>query len=121
MVPAGMSGTVTISDQRSYIKIETLHGKNPTEIHGALSEFCGEFRVDHSTVPRWTNRFRGGCMSINNDPRPGRPTKLTDERIVKLVADALEEDCRAACEELSRATGIPATSVFRILTNYLKK
>ena len=40
---------------------------------------------------------------------------------MKLVADALEEDRRAICEELSRATGVPAMSVFRILTNYLKK
>ena len=38
MEPAGVSSTVTISDQRFYIKIKTLHGKNPTEIHGALSE-----------------------------------------------------------------------------------
>ena len=45
-----MSGTVTISDQRSYVKTETLCGKNPTEIHGALSEDCGEFTVDRSTV-----------------------------------------------------------------------
>ena len=44
-----MSGTVTISDQRSYIKIETLHGKNPPKIHGALSEVCDEFTVDHRT------------------------------------------------------------------------
>ena len=58
----GVSGTVIISDQRSYIKIETLGGKNPTEIHGALSEICGEFTVDRSTVSRWANRFRGGFV-----------------------------------------------------------
>ena len=27
------------------------------------------------------------------------------------MADALEEDRRATCEELSRATGVPATSL----------
>jgi len=32
MVSAGALGTVTGEDQRSYIKIETLHGKTPTEI-----------------------------------------------------------------------------------------
>ena len=32
MEPAGVSGIVTISDQRSYIKIETLRDKNPPEI-----------------------------------------------------------------------------------------
>ena len=72
MEPAGVSGTLAISDQKSYI-IETLRGKNPTEIHGALSEVRGEFTVDRSTVSRWANRFRGGCVSIDNDPRPGRP------------------------------------------------
>ena len=44
-------------------------------------------------------------MSIDNDPRPVRPGTSTDEKSVKLVADALEEDRRATCEELSRATG----------------
>ena len=49
MEPSG----VYISDQRSYVKIETLRGKNPTEIHGALSEGCGEFTVDSTAVSRW--------------------------------------------------------------------
>ena len=47
MEPASVSGTATFSDQRSYIKIETLRSKNPTEIHDALSEVIGEFTVDH--------------------------------------------------------------------------
>ena len=41
-------------------------------------------------------------MSIDNDPRPGRLRTSTDERSVKLEADALEEERRATCEELSR-------------------
>lgn len=121
MEPAPVSGTVTVEDQRSYIKIETLRGKNPTEIHSALSEVCGELTVDRSTVSRWANRFREGRVSINDDPRPGRPKTSTDERSVKLVTDVLEEDRRATCEEISEATGIPPTSVFRILTNDLNK
>ena len=63
MEPAGVSGTVTISDQRSYIKIATLRGKILTEIHGAMNEVCGEFTVDRSKVSHWANRFRGGCVS----------------------------------------------------------
>ena len=116
-----MSGTVTISDQRSYIKIETLRGKNPTEIQGALSEVCGELTVDRSTISLWDNRFSGSSVNTVNNPRSGRPRTSTDERNVKLVADSLEEDRCATCEKLSRATGVPATSVFHILTSYLKK
>ena len=44
-------------------------------------------------------------MIIDIDPRPRRPKTSTDERSVKLVADALEKDRRATCEEPSRATG----------------
>ena len=105
MEPAGVSSTVTISDQKSYIMIKTLPGKNLTQTHGALSEVCDEFTVDRRTVSRWANRFRGGCMSIDNDSRTGRPRTSTNERSEKLVVDALEEDRRATCEELSRATG----------------
>ncbi|PNF35835.1 hypothetical protein B7P43_G09436, partial [Cryptotermes secundus] len=103
------------------LKIEILSGKNPTEIHSALSEVCGELTVDRSTVSRWASRFRGSCVTINDDPRPGRPKTSTDEGSVKLVSDALEEDRHVTCEVLSETTGIPPTSIFRILTNDLKK
>ena len=72
-------------------------------------------------VFHWANHFHGGCVSIDNKPRPGRPRTFTDERCVKLVADALEEDRHATCKELSRGTGILAMPVFRILTNDSKK
>ncbi|PSN56915.1 hypothetical protein C0J52_00694 [Blattella germanica] len=60
-------------------------------------------------------------MSTDDDRRPGRPRMSTDERSVKLVTDALEKDRRATCEELSVATGFFPTSVYRILTDDLKK
>jgi hypothetical protein len=53
MASAGASGTVTVEDQRSYIKIENLRGKNPTEIHSALREVCGEQTADRSTDCLW--------------------------------------------------------------------
>ena len=34
------SGTISNKYQRFYIKIETLHGKNPTEIHRVLIDPC---------------------------------------------------------------------------------
>jgi hypothetical protein len=132
MASAGTSGTVTVEDQRSYIKIETLRGKNPTDIHSALREICdgqtvdrstvcGELTVDRSTVFSWATRFLEGRVTISDDPRPGKPKASTDERSVKLVADFLAEDRRATCEEISQATGISLTPVFRILTKDLQK
>ena len=72
-----------------------LCGKNLTEIQDDFSEVCGVFTVDRSTVPRWANRFCGDCVSTDNYLRPGRKRTSTDERSVKLVTDALEEDRRA--------------------------
>ena len=69
--------TVTVSDQRSYIKIKTLCGKNLTEIHGALGEVCDEFTVERSTVSRWANHLCGGCMSIDNDPRARKAENMS--------------------------------------------
>ena len=105
------SGTISDKDQRFYIKIETLRGKNPTEIHRALIDVCGESTVNHSTVFRWASRFRDGRESIDNNSRPRRPKITTDDRSVKLVADALEKDHCLTLVELSKATRISATSI----------
>jgi transposase len=80
------------SDQRSYIKIETLREKNPTKIHNALHEVCGDSVVDCSTVSRWASRFREGLVSIQGDPRSGRPVTATDNTSVVIVSTLLEED-----------------------------
>ena len=57
----------------------------------------------HSTVSCCANHICDGCVSIGDEPRPGRPRTSTDERSVKLVADALGKEHRATCEELSGA------------------
>ena len=77
--------------------------------------------MDHSTDSRWATCFREGCVTINDDPKQGRPKTSTDKQSVKFVADFLAENCRTTCEEISQATGISSTSVFRILTNNLQK
>ena len=119
---AGASGTVTVEDQILYIKTETLRGKNPTEIHSALCEVCGEETVDSGTVSRWDTRFCEGRVTIIDDPRPGRPKTSTYERSMKLMVDFLAQDRRATCKEVSpQATGISPTPVFRILTKKIAK
>jgi len=83
---------ILLSDQQSYIKIETLQGKNPTEIHNALHEVCGDSVVHRSTMSRWTSHFREGQVSIQDDPRSGLPVTATDDTSVVIVSTLLEED-----------------------------
>jgi hypothetical protein len=40
------TGKITVMDQRSYIKIETLHGITPMQIYESLREVCGDSTVD---------------------------------------------------------------------------
>ena len=91
---------ISRSDQRSYIKIETLRGKTPTEIHNALHEVCGDSVVDRSTVSRWASRFREGRESVQDNPRSGRPVTATDDTSVVIVSTLLEEDRRKHVKKL---------------------
>jgi transposase len=111
---------ISRSDQRSYIKIETLRGLNPTEIHNALREVCGYSVLDLSMVSQWASRFREGWVSIQDDPRSGRPVAATDDTSVVIVSTLLEEDGRKSCEEIARETNMSTASVFRIVTHTLQ-
>ena len=106
MAAVRVSGTVSNDDQRAYIKIETLRGKTPTEIHSSLMEVCGVETVDRSTISRWAQRFHEGRLSIENDPKSGRPRTLTDDQSVERVLQILEEDRRMTCEEIAHCAGI---------------
>jgi len=111
---------ISHSDQRSYIKIETLRGKNPTEIHNALHEVCGDNVVDCSTVSCWTFHFREVQVSIQDDPRSGLPVTATDDTSVVIVSTLLEEDRFKSCEEIVHEANMSTDSVFTIVTQTLQ-
>jgi len=117
MAAVRVSDTVTNDDQRAYIKIETLRGKTPMEIHSSLMEVCGLETVDQSTI----SCFREGRLSIENAPKSGRPQTLTDDKSVERVLQILEEDRRMTCEETAYCAGISRASAYRILTECLHK
>ena len=106
MAAVCVSGTVTNDSQRTYIKIETLRGKTPTEIHSSLMEVCGVEAVDRSTISRWAQRFHKGRLSIENDPKSGQPRTSTDDQRVERVLQILQEDRRMKCEEIAHSAGI---------------
>jgi hypothetical protein len=111
---------ISCSNQQSYIKIETLRGKNPIKIYTALHEVCGDSVVDHSTMSRWASRFCDGRVSIKNDPRSGRPEAATDDTSMVIISTLLE-DQRKSSEETAHEANMSTTSVFRIVTQILQK
>ena len=110
MEPSGVSGTVTIWDQRSYIKIATLRGNNVTEIYDALNEICGELTVDCSTVCCWANSFHGGCVTQDQEGQEHQQMKqvwslwllLLKKIIVQNVKNFLEPWAQNLCKKMHK-------------------
>jgi len=112
---------ISHSDQRSYIRIESMLRKTPTEIHNTLHGVCGDSVVDDSTVSRLASRFSEGRLSIEDESRSVRPVTATDDTSVVIVSTLLEEDRRKSCEEIAHEANMSTASVFRIMTQILQK
>ncbi|UYV75016.1 hypothetical protein LAZ67_12002102 [Cordylochernes scorpioides] len=73
-----------------------------------------------TTVFEWHSRFKAGRISIEEDPRQGRPTfQRTDENVQK-ITDLIKENPRTTLLELVQDTGISKTTIGRIVTEYLR-
>ena len=103
-------GQISHSDQRSYIKIETLRAKNPTDIYNAVREVCGDSVVDRSTVSLWASCFCEGRVGIQDDPRSRRPVAATEDTSVVIVSTVLE-DLHKLCEETVHEANMSTASV----------
>ena len=84
------------------------------------SEVCGDNLVNRSTVSRWSVRFREDRLSIEDNPRSGRPSTTTDYTSEVIVNDILREDRRKTCEEIAHESRMSVASVYRIITDNLK-
>ncbi|UYV78445.1 hypothetical protein LAZ67_16001405 [Cordylochernes scorpioides] len=73
-----------------------------------------------TTVFEWHSRFKAGRISIEDDPRQGRPKfQRTDENVQK-IPDLIKENPRTTLLELEQDTGISKTTIGRIVTEDLK-
>ncbi|UYV62065.1 hypothetical protein LAZ67_1007712 [Cordylochernes scorpioides] len=73
-----------------------------------------------TAVFEWHSRFKAGRISIEDDPRQGRPKfQRTDENVQK-ITDLIKENPRTTLLELEQDTGISKTTIGRIVTEDLK-
>jgi transposase len=58
---------------------------------GTNVEVADRLELDRSTVRKWHNRFvEFRCDGLLDEPRPGRPRVVGDERIKELITATLE-------------------------------
>ncbi|UYV71165.1 hypothetical protein LAZ67_8001971, partial [Cordylochernes scorpioides] len=91
-----------------------------TETFEMLNKAFPNDTPKRTTVFEWHSRFKAGRISIEDDPRQGRPKfQRTDENVQK-ITDLIKENPRTTFLELEQDTGIAKATIGRIVTEDLK-
>jgi histone-lysine N-methyltransferase SETMAR len=111
--------TLNESEIRVYIKIRVLLSATATDIHKDLVAVCGDQAPSYRTVAKWTQRYREGRESTEDDPRSGHPVTTITQVNVAAVRHQLEEDNRLTIDELAASTALSHGTVYTILHDHL--
>ncbi|GFR22434.1 HTH_48 domain-containing protein [Trichonephila clavata] len=97
---------VTRVEQRAYIKIAVLHGRNDMECHSKFVEAFGNNAQPYRTVARWVGKFQKGRVSTSDEQPSGRPLSVRTDLACAVIEQLMDEDRRWTLLELERASGI---------------
>src|SRR5438477_3843961 len=80
---------------------------------------AGRLGCHPSTVGKWRGRFaRRGFDGLHDEPRPGKPRSIGDDRVERVIVKTLEEQPPDATHwstrSMAQATGMSQTAVSRI-------
>jgi transposase len=97
---------------RSRIVLAAADGESNTELARRLG-------LSRSTVKRWRNRFvQARCDGLLDEPRPGRPRLVSDERVEAVITTTLERTPTNATHwstrSLAAELGMSQSAVSRI-------
>jgi transposase len=76
-------------------------GKSAIETHEMLVEVYGDAAVTRKTVYKWSERFRSGSESIDDEDRPGRPSTLCTEENISKVNEMILSNRRLTIREIA--------------------
>ena len=95
-----------LKEQRVCIKFCFLLGKTAAETVTMLWEPFKEEALSQARVYEWFSRFKHGDMSLENQPRSGRPSTSRTEENIQKIRDAIMFDRRGTIDELEALTGV---------------
>jgi transposase len=83
------------------------------------TEIAERLDLDHATVRKWRNRFAELRLDgLTDEPRPGRPRTITDDKVEEVIVKTLETAPRDATHwstrSMAREVGLTQTAVSRI-------
>lgn len=108
--------SVTVEEQGAFIKLSVLLETIPSLVFNQLAIAVPNSHLAQTTVYDWYNDFKEGKRtSIEDLPRSGRPRTSTDEDSKEWVKQLILESDGMRFFDLMYVTGIPRTSLQRIL------
>ena len=87
---------------------------------GSVTAVAADLGISRDTVRKWRGRFMVSRLEgLGDDPRPGAPRKITDERFGLVITKTLEErgpgqDTHWSTRSMAAATGMSQSAVSRI-------
>ena len=87
---------------------------------GTIGEAAAELGVSRDTVSKWRSRFLEDRLGgLTDEPRPGRPRTVSDEKVEQVVTAALEQappggDTHWSTRSMARSAGVSQSTVSRI-------
>jgi hypothetical protein len=91
-------------ERRAYVKFCFLLEKTGAETIVMLQQDFKDDAFGKSQVNEWFSGFKNGNMSIEDLPRPGRPSTSRNEENIQKVRQAINEDRRKTTEHISEET-----------------
>ena len=98
-----------VNSQRSIVFFLWKEGAPTSEIARRLKGVFEDEAMRERTVYKWVNRFESGRVSLEDDPRSGRPATCVTEETVSLIADFVSKNRCATVREIAVSTGISST------------
>ena len=70
---------------RIYIKVRSLLGLKPVDIHCEVCDISGEGQMSHRSICRWVAKFKAGLQDLKDTARSGcLPTTTTKVKLRKI-------------------------------------
>jgi len=100
---------------RAVVKFLCKEGRAAKEIHDRLRYMYGDSAPSYSTITRWSNEFRRGRESLEDDLRSGWSSDAVNPSVIAAVEKLIRVDRRIKVLEISRAMQISCGSVETII------
>ncbi|XP_067664168.1 protein GVQW3-like [Haliotis asinina] len=107
-------------EYRAVIKFLVLEGNPAKQAEERLTAVYKESSPSAATIKRWVKEFQRGRESLDDDPRPGRPSTSATQSNIDTVHQLVMGNRRITLHELEDAAGLSYGSIHSILHDNLQ-